>query len=300
MIARQPPIYVSGKTVLRYGFLEGDAVVDADRAVYDPQTSNAPTAFAENGSRANTVALVLNESEIRSLTGLDDLNECAERLIYDKAADVVVVKAGTRGALVFDQNCARYIVPAFRSERVFKIGTGDVFSAMFSLHWGHEHRNPAEAAELASRAVAAYCSDRQLPVAPSALRKLQSVPLGQAGQVLLEGSVTTLGHRYTMEEARFQLRDLGAVVCAPQLDGNSAGEITATLVLGDAVDEEAEARLRRLDPAVPMVVLLEDGDSGTIDWAPPNTQFTSDFASALYFAVWASIRPTDSQTARVS
>jgi len=32
----QPPIEVSGEVVLRFGFIEGDAVVDANRVVFDP------------------------------------------------------------------------------------------------------------------------------------------------------------------------------------------------------------------------------------------------------------------------
>jgi len=41
----QPPLHVTDDAVLRFGFLEGDAVVKACRAVYDPQTWRHPKPF---------------------------------------------------------------------------------------------------------------------------------------------------------------------------------------------------------------------------------------------------------------
>src|SRR5690349_6280881 len=56
---RLSPLHVTGRSVLRFGMLEGDAVVSAEQAVYDPQDAASPRLFDENGSRADRLALVL-------------------------------------------------------------------------------------------------------------------------------------------------------------------------------------------------------------------------------------------------
>src|SRR3546814_15505823 len=58
-----PPIHVEGEVVLRFGMLEGDAIVKADRAVYDPQSAFSTPRFTDNGSQANHLAIVLNRVE---------------------------------------------------------------------------------------------------------------------------------------------------------------------------------------------------------------------------------------------
>jgi len=126
-IARQPPIQVNGDAALRFGFLEGDAVVAARRAVYDPQTWRNPALFGANGSVAEELAIVLNELELRSAAGLNDLKSAASLLMESQGAAVIVAKGGARGAMVFERGGRAAHVPAYRSSRVFKIGTGDVF-----------------------------------------------------------------------------------------------------------------------------------------------------------------------------
>ena len=71
---KQPDLHVQGEKVLRFGMLEGTAVVDADYAVYDPQNAAAPESFARNGSKANHLALVLNIYEAVQLLGEQGLS----------------------------------------------------------------------------------------------------------------------------------------------------------------------------------------------------------------------------------
>ncbi|WP_236960205.1 PfkB family carbohydrate kinase [Methylobacterium durans] len=165
----QAPLAVSGDIVLRFGFVEGDAVVEARRAVHDPQTGQAAQAFRANGSRAETLAVVLNQGEAEVATGAagDDVGAA---LLAAHRADVVVVKRGCEGARVFRAQGAPADIPAYRSERVFKIGSGDVFSAAFAHHWGERGLEPAAAADLASRHVAHFVDYHALPLpAPAEL-----------------------------------------------------------------------------------------------------------------------------------
>jgi hypothetical protein len=54
------------------------------------------------------------------------------------------------------------------SQTVFKIGTGDVFSAVFTHHWCEKNELPAAAALAASKAVAFYAESRSLRISPIA------------------------------------------------------------------------------------------------------------------------------------
>lgn len=293
LIVRHPPIEVSGEAVLRFGFLEGEAIVKANRAVHDPQTPVRPAEFVANGSHAEELALVLNEGEARALAGNTDVRAAALTLLKPGGAVVVVVKAGARGALVAERGGAMTEVPAYRSNRVFKIGTGDVFSSMFALEWAERKQPPAVAAELASRSVAAYCSTGRLPLRADAQALGEPVLVKRSPVVLLEGATNTIGRRFVMEEARSSLAELGAVVVCPALDSTpfaSCPSISAALVIADGSRTTLQSQLQRMSSAgIPVVVLDEvhSSSASARKIAQPRLRITDDFASAIYFALWA-------------
>lgn len=53
----------------------------------------------------------------------------------DDVADVVVIKMGGHGALVATKSSEPTAVPAYKSGNVWKLGSGDVFSAAFTSFW---------------------------------------------------------------------------------------------------------------------------------------------------------------------
>jgi hypothetical protein len=289
-IERQAPIRVNGDAVLRFGFLEGDAVVEGNRVVYDPQTWRDPTPFRANGSVAKELAIVLNELELRSSTGITEVSSAASCLIDQQGAVAVVVKQGTRGALVIERGGRITQVPAYRSPRVFKIGTGDVFSAIFAHHWAEKAMSAGDAADAASRSVAAYCSAGKLPIHDDAL--YSSVPIGflSPGRVVLEGAGDTIGQRYTLEEAQFVLRELGTEVSCQDPEGAPCSTASTILVLAEGLKDEAFARVERAKAAgTPIVILREAGVRTTHNFLTEGAKVTvtDDFASAMYFAAWA-------------
>lgn len=294
-IERQPPLQVSGDIVLCFGFLEGDAIVEAKRAVYDPQTSSSPQAFGANGSRADELAIVLNVLELRIISGEYDLALAADRIMQEQNASVIIVKAGAQGATVFERGVEQTHVPAYRSSSVFKIGTGDVFSAIFSFYWAEAKMSAHYAANLASRSVARYCSTRQLPVPSGSTSDLVPVGASPPGPISLEGEVNTIGGRYVLEEARFRLRELGATVISYALDGTDRDAIlqepTTVLIIAPVLTPNILARGQRAhNEGLSVVVLAEDEvDPVFAALAGPNFTITDDFVSALYFAFWAAI-----------
>lgn len=285
-------ISVHGEAVLRFGFVEGDAVVHGDRVVYDPQTHRAPAPFSANGSQARSLALVMNELEIGTMEETGDVEIAAGRAMDRQGADVVVVKAGIRGATVFKRGAAPRHVPAFRSTRVFKIGTGDVFSAIFAYHWAEAGMPAYEAALLASQSVAAYCETRTLPLPADDPAPLIPLSRHTPGPIEIAGAVDTIGRRWTMEEARFRLRELGLTAWAPSLGdpmpmNSSSG---ALLVLEEGMDGSADDRMwTAIRTGLPVVVLDEaaSSPSGLPSGSGDRPTRTNDFASSLYLAAWA-------------
>ncbi|WP_234904720.1 carbohydrate kinase family protein [Rhizobium rhizogenes] len=297
-IQRYEPLHVTAKSVLRFGFLEGSAVVNASRAVYDPQTSLDPELFAANGSRADELALVLNEAELLKYAGSDSVSAAANTLLSGKLADVVVVKQGIRGASVFQQASVARTTP-YRSSAVFKIGTGDVFSAVFSYYWAEVGMSPVDASDLASRAVSSYCETRQLPLAPDFAVHRAPIVGTPHEHVLLRGSAATIGRRFTLEEARFSLRELGIDVAAPDLgDASPSSQPTSLLVISDGLSDAAILDICREHPAANNISILdEEGTiSPTILVSSVPWKVFDDFTTALYAACWSTTLPVGHST----
>lgn len=294
-------IKADGEVVLRYGMLEGDAIVDADIAVYDPQSAFGAHPFARNGSRADRLAVVLNRQEAASMTGSWDAREAAGRLLRD-GAEVVVVKMGGHGALVVTAD-GEEVVPAYQTRRVWKIGSGDVFSATFAALWACRGLEPVRAADLASRATAHYCDTRSLSVSGvEDLEVLDFAPVRpRSGRIYLAAPFFDIGQRWLVEEARRLLMDLGAEVFSPYHEvGPGPGLIVAPEDLaGLDASNAVFAVLNGLDTGtvfevgyavrngIPVVALAQNVKDEDLKMVVgTGCTVVDDFASALYQAVW--------------
>ncbi|MDP2440215.1 MAG: PfkB family carbohydrate kinase [Hydrogenophaga sp.] len=222
----QPVLTANAANVLRFGMLEGDAVVDGGNVVYDPQNALSPAVFHANGSRADRLAVVVNENEARSMTGLcdADIDELTVAVRDLNGAEIVVVKRGPLGAVVFD-GAAHSWVPALHTKTVWKIGSGDIFSAHFALNWAVHGRDPVESAQAASRATASYCETGGFPTA-QLLQRLDAKPVvpsdqfmtGRVPRVYLAAPFFTLAQLWIVEQTRMQLQHFGLDVFSPYHD----------------------------------------------------------------------------------
>lgn len=302
-IPQHPPLEVEDEVVLRFGMLEGTAAVRGGRVVYDPQSAFDPRAFAENGSTADELALILNRFEGARLTGRSDPEGIASALAAEGNAAVVVLKLGGHGALVVEGG-RRSTVPAYRSETVWKVGSGDVFSAAFALHWGAGRLPAADAADLASRSVSIYAGTRALPLPSTevvAAAPLVPVVPGR-GRVYLAAPFFNLAELWMVEEIRRRLLEMGVAVFSPLHD------------VGRGPASEVVAKdLEGLDGSDVVLAVLNGGDAGTIfeigyavargkrvvalaqnvraeDVKMPTgcgCRIVEDLVSAIYHAVWA-------------
>jgi nucleoside 2-deoxyribosyltransferase len=311
LLKQEEPLRVEQENVLRFGFLEGDAIVRGKTVVYDPQSAYTPQPFHANGSAAEKLAIVCNRREAVMMSGQSELEAAVKALHKSDNADVIVVKCGADGALVSYEGTIAH-VSARRTARVWPIGSGDVFATWFAYGWIIQKLQPVEAAEQASRAAAYYCAHRSLPVpTPAELASTFTPPpvprdiRGTAHKppnVYLAGPFFTMMQRWLIEEARAALMDQGFCVFSPFHD---VGFGTA--------EEVVPADIRALDTTDVMFAVLEGLDSGTffelgyaraknvpvIGFAQnvseeavkmlkgTNCLLCDDFVTAVYHTVWA-------------
>jgi hypothetical protein len=253
---------IDGEAILRFGLVEGTAVVDGARVVYDPQSIDEEP-FHRNGSHADELALVLNKHEASQYTGKDSVDEMLDALTTGaNSADIAVIKCGAAGA-VLQQNDQKHEIPVYNTESVWNIGSGDVFSSTFAAYWAESGYPAIEAAEKASLATAYYCSRRQLPI-PEEPRQIdafdpeQKPPtVGETGPtVYLAAPFFSIGEFWLVNEVRRILFDEGAQVISPFHD---IGRIEDY----DTPEEVAEKDLDAMGEADVVLALIDNCDSGT-------------------------------------
>lgn len=303
------PLHVKADKVLRYGMIESTAVVQADYAVFDPQNVDGPESFHANGSTAAHLALVLNRFEAHALLGECGLapDVLAERLAERERAEVVIIKMGAQGALVWHAGVT-HCIPAYETPRVWKIGSGDQFAANFAYAWMEEGRDPVEAADRASRATAYYCQHTGFPTAaqleaydPRPIVVSERFASGYRPKVYLAGPFFTLGQLWVVEQARNCLRDMGLSVFSPyhdvgpgpaeevvpdDIDGIRDCDLMLAIVDGKDVGTVFEVGYAHRD-GKPAVVYVENEQAEDLKMMVGTGCFIrNDFVSAIYQTVW--------------
>lgn len=313
-VRKEEPLRLEADIVLRFGFIEGDAIVTAKKAVYDPQNAFDPRPFSENGSVSESLAIVANTSEIIKLTTGKfkwyEAESLGKELLSLADAEVVVIKRGSLGALVVTRSEATHI-PAYRTNKVWSIGSGDVFACVFAHFWATVGMEPAEAARIASRATAYYCDSRILPLPKdiehqelfSPIKPVTSFPV-EDQLVYLAGPFFTMAERWIVSEARDRLRQQGFRVFSPLHDvGYGSAEQVAPQDLKGLIESDIVfAILDGLDSGTvyevgyarsidkPVVVYVQNESLEDLKMMQgTGCEIVNDFVSSIYRVVWAAI-----------
>jgi hypothetical protein len=255
-LAPAAPVTLHGEVILRYGMVEGDAIVHGDHVIFDPQNPLQPIPFSANGSTAKALAYVINSGEATLLTGSSDMGSQLRWLHDVEKAAVVVLKQGPHGALVSDATGVVRI-PAFKTDAVWPIGSGDVFSAVFAHHWGACDQSPAQAADHASRATAYYCDNSVLPI-PVSLPVTYPPLAPTTGpdskrRLYLAGPFFTVAQNWLIDSLRETFIKLGVEVFSP---GHDVGNGPPSKV--------AKADLAGLDSCDVLFAVCDGLDAGTL------------------------------------
>lgn len=303
---------VKADCALVFGMLEGRPKVTAKRAVYDPQDGFRAQSFEANGSSANEYAIVLSWSEGRALTARSDPKEIADSLLARDHCVAAVLKCGPQGALVATGTSSAWI-RAFPSKSVWKIGSGDVFSAAFAQAWLIEDLPVLQAAWFASRMVSEYVATRTEVFSPEQMEVIRQQAMARVSrsesqpraipkaQIYLAGPFFTTAQQWLVDEARNALRDMGFEVFSPIHDvGEGPPEAVApadlyalensglVLALLDGLDagtlfEVGYARAR----GIPVVGIAESMETKALTMLLGSAcTISNDFSTAIYIACW--------------
>ena len=303
---------ISVDNALVFGMLEGRPQVSAKRAVYDPQDGFRAKPFRINGSAADELAIIASWSEGRALTQKQSPLEIAACLLEQEQCVAAVIKCGPQGALVATGEYSTWI-KSFPSTQVWKIGSGDVFSAAFSHAWLVEDMSALQAAWFASRVTCEYVSTRKEQFtaerigvirqeARAAIKKSRSQPSEiPRAQIYLAGPFFSTSQQWLVDEARSALKDMGFNVFSPIHEiGLGPPKIVApadlyelersglVVALLDGLDagtlfEVGYARAR----AIPVIGIAESIQERQLTMLlGSGCVISNDFASGIYTACW--------------
>jgi hypothetical protein len=260
-IRDKPQFTVNGECVLRFGMLDADPIVHGERVVYDPQSAFGPVEFSQNGSTAKELAIVANFGEAKQLMRKNTIEEIGEQFKRAGLA-AAVVKNGAYGATVFDDGKLLRI-PAYKTKRVFRIGSGDIFSSVFALYWGIQRKSVCESAQLASLATSFYCENGYLPLPPrstgtefpviDARSRRSAARSGPPWDIYLAGPFFNIKQLWLIEEVRRIFREFDLHVFSPL---HEVGKGIATAV--------APADLKALGESQLLFACLDGLDTGTV------------------------------------
>jgi nucleoside 2-deoxyribosyltransferase len=300
------PIHLVAEAALAFGMVEhGDRTIEVESLVYDPQSATDRAADVMTNASFERAVLCANVLEIESMGSGDTLEEIAQSIRRSLGLSAVVVKAGARGCLVVEDAGSQWI-GAVPSSTVRKLGSGDVFSAVFAHAWT-TGSGTVDSARTASFATSWWVSHQADQIPASVLQReywgSAGEELDNAGQVpriYLAGPFFTVAEVWLIEQCRAFLRHAGASVFSPLHDVGLGG------------DEVASQDLEGLEGADAVFAILDGWDPGTlfeVGWAnrkgipivgvasqldPIRTTMLSgtgselhkDFTTGMYRAIW--------------
>jgi nucleoside 2-deoxyribosyltransferase len=224
-ISPNDPFKVKEKYIIKFGMFEGNPIVIGEYVVYDPQSTYDPINFKLNNSEAEHLAIIGNSSEIINLGGCPDIKIAGKNLLQSEKAEVVIIKQGAKGATVITKSDIQNI-SAYETNTVWPIGSGDIFTSIFSVNWFKEPDDPFKAAKLASLATAYYCENNFLPINFDLIysKRYNEINIsGDKKMVYLAGPFFCLSERWLIEETIKYLTQAGIEVFSP-LHQNGRGE----------------------------------------------------------------------------
>lgn len=220
------PTEVVGDNIICFGSLEGSFNSTGNKVVYDPQTSINPKLFSTT-NKAQEVIYVVNKSEAESISKSKEINEILNFFFDVEKVKALIIKNGPSGAKVYLSNSEGLPIPAYITDKVHKIGSGDIFTTAFSYYWFNTDWEIPECALYASKSTALYCNYG----AGAVLNKNSIFEFKEFNpqnisnkQVYLAGPIFSLSEIILVDKVREALLGFGIKVFSPYHDvgyGNS-------------------------------------------------------------------------------
>jgi hypothetical protein len=292
---RLPSLNAEAETVLRFGMMEGSAVVHAKRAVYDPQ--NESEGFSANGSEASELVMILSELELFRQPGTSDIDHTKKRqarvtqavanLLFQHRGHfeffAILLKDKVGGVSVYVGDEPRPVL-TYAAESFFRIGGGDVFAAAFAHAWMERGLNIFAAADCAARSLAWFVEGARLPL-PRDDELPRRVCAPPPPRVRILGT-NTLEMGQLLVNTDDLLRQQSISVAFDLVDAASDeadASLPTLILLGEDTDLEEIKRSAASTSAARRAVVYSPGN--TIRLASrhfPSARISDDYASALF------------------
>jgi nucleoside 2-deoxyribosyltransferase len=286
-----------------FGMIEGNAVVSGRKVVYDPQSPYKPQSFWENGSKAEELILVLNMKEATALSGSYDIDDISEYLLKQEKALAAIIKCGAEGAYLLQPQKSKYLIPSYITNKVWPIGTGDIFTSYFGYQWMINNTSLEEAANLASQATAYYANSITLPIPLNLKLNFESFLRKSPNKkkVYLAGPFFTMAERWIIDQFRNALISFNIDVFSPlhEVGLGKASDVVGPDLEGINNCELIIAILDGLDSGTlfeigyakakgkTVIVFVENEKPGALTMLEgTNCIFESDFSSCVYKTFW--------------
>jgi len=291
--------------------------------VYDPQAERNARPWCETGHHCSRLAIVANQKEAEAMALRLNLQltpkiplpqALAQALLVREQAEVVVVKNGAEGAFVAVAGDVQHI-PSYKTTKVFPIGSGDIFTAVFAAYWAELGIDPVLSAQRASVAAAIHSERKLLPI-PVDLDSVQKalIPLKpsksrskeEQPHVYIAGPLFTFPQRWFIGEVLMRLSEQGVKPFSPYHEvgtGKSSEQIVREDLAGLDASKAVFAILDGLDsgtlyeigyavakgiPVVGFRQTASDRDL-TMLLGSPLCRVYDDLPSAIYHAAWTAL-----------
>lgn len=294
----------SAENVLCFGMIEGNAIIHANRAVYDPQNPDNPTLFHTNGSTVKELVYILNLSEATKIASSSEIEEIKDFLFKDINCKAAVIKNGPEGATLLQRDASEEHIPVYITESVWPIGSGDIFSAAFAYNWLVNGISLRESAIKASLATAYYANSKslniQVDLPEATFKPLPRYNYSQS-TVYIAGPFFNMAQRWLVNQVRDAFLKMGIDTFSPFHDVGIGGpnEVTAPDLEGLERSSVVFAILDGLDSGtlfeigyacslnLPVVCLCESEPKESLTMLiGSGCDITNDFTTAIYKTVW--------------
>lgn len=249
-------ISAEGNNILAYGLLEASIKVKGIKVVYDPQSPVNPIPFSTTGSTAEKLITIVNLGEAEKLAGKTEIEDIKKYFFNSEMCFGLIIKMGAKGAILFESiNNDPVKIPVFETNKIWPIGSGDVFSAYFAQNW-FNGVSIESSALLASKATAIYCNTKDLSLKKgidSFSFKSLLIDKIPSGQIYLAGPFFTFSERWLVNEVWNTFKSIGLKVFSPFHDvGHGQAK--------DVVSKDLEG----LDKSKVVFAIIDGLDSGTL------------------------------------
>jgi hypothetical protein len=304
-ISKNKTLKVNGGNFICFGMLEGDFEIKGDKVVYDPQTSINPIRF-NTKNKAKELIYVVNYIEARTLSNSSDLNKISEFFFVIEKVKALIIKNGPHGAKIFTDTNTSFNIPVFKTDNVYKIGSGDIFTSAFAFYWfNNEAFTLEQCARHASMCTALYCNYESLKINhlnfhDFEFNEYKVSDLNQK-QIYIASPIFSLSDVILVDKVRSVLLDIGVKVFSPYHDIGYGCENTI-----------ARADLKAIDESDIIFSIIDGLDSGTLVelgyamakgkkiigyqrtvekdsllmLSPSQISYYSDITTAIYHTIW--------------